>query len=110
RARRGVCVDGGGVGLWLDALAEMNPDLTFEGEPVMYAWGDDPSTLGSYSAWDAASVARRDVFTRAVGRMAFAGEHTAGADHHGTMEGALRSGVRAAMAVLEIIGLTRRRH
>jgi monoamine oxidase len=43
-------------------------------------------------------------FQRTVGRVAFAGEHTAGADHHGTMEGALRSGVRAAMQVLEIIG------
>jgi monoamine oxidase len=91
------------VGPWLDALAEMNPDLTFEGEPVMYAWADDPYTLGSYSAWDAASVARRDVFTRPVGRVAFAGEHTAGADHHGTMEGALRSGRRAAEQVASLL-------
>ncbi|HEY5859855.1 MAG TPA: FAD-dependent oxidoreductase [Actinomycetota bacterium] len=39
------------------------------------------------------------MFTRPVGRVAFAGEHTAGADHHGTMEGALRSGRRAAEQV-----------
>jgi monoamine oxidase len=33
--------------------------------------------------------------------MAFAGEHTAGADHHGTMNGALLSGRRAAIQVLD---------
>jgi monoamine oxidase len=98
-AQQELGVQEGRVGPWLDALAEMNPDLTFEGEPVMYAWADDPYTLGSYSAWDATSVARREVFTRPVGRVAFAGEHTAGADHHGTMEGALRSGRRAAEQV-----------
>jgi monoamine oxidase len=78
----------------------MNPDVTFEGEPVLYAWADDPYTLGAYSAWDSASWARRDAVARPVGRIAFAGEHTAGDDHHGTMEGALRSGRRAAGQVL----------
>lgn len=90
----------GEVAPWLDALREMNPDVTFEGEPVLYAWADDPYTLGAYSAWDSASWARRDAFARPVGRIAFAGEHTAGDDHHGTMEGALRSGRRAAEQVL----------
>jgi monoamine oxidase len=37
------------------------------------------------------------------GAVAFAGEHTAG-DHSGTMEGALRSGRRAAAQVLELLG------
>ncbi|MCW3064194.1 MAG: Pyridine nucleotide-disulfide oxidoreductase [Solirubrobacterales bacterium] len=36
---------------------------------------------------------------RTVGPLAFAGEHTAG-DWHGVMEGALRSGVRAARQLL----------
>jgi 4-methylaminobutanoate oxidase (methylamine-forming) len=102
-AQQELGVQEGRVGPWLEALAEMNPDLTFEDEPVMYAWADDPYTLGSYSAWDAASVARREVFTRSVGRVAFAGEHTAGADHHGTMEGALRSGHRAAEQVAALL-------
>ncbi len=64
---------------WLEALERMNPDLAFEGEPVMYAWADDPFTLGAYVAWDAPSWARMDVLARPVGRVAFAGEHTAGA-------------------------------
>jgi monoamine oxidase len=70
---------------------------------VMYAWADDPYTLGSYAAWDEASWGRIDVFARSVGRVAFAGEHTAGADHVGTMEGAVRSGRRAAAQVLAAI-------
>jgi monoamine oxidase len=102
-AQHGLGVHEGRIGPWLDALAVMNPDLTFEGEPVMFAWADDPYTLGSYSAWDAASVTRREVFTRSVGRVTFAGEHTAGADHHGTMEGALRSGRRAAEQVAALV-------
>jgi monoamine oxidase len=35
-----------------------------------------------------------------VGPLAFAGEHTAGAVWHGNMEGAVRSGRRAAADVL----------
>ena len=82
----------------------MNPDLTFEDEPVMYAWADDPFTLGSYSAWDAASMARDATCSPdRSDRVAFAGEHTAGPDHHGTMEGALRSGRRAAEQVAALL-------
>ena len=36
----------GGSGRGSTRSREMNPDLTFEGEPVMYAWADDPYTLG----------------------------------------------------------------
>ncbi len=28
----------------------MNPDLTLVDEPVLYAWADDPYTLGAYSS------------------------------------------------------------
>ena len=37
---------------------------------------------------------------RPVGPLAFAGEHTAGGVWHGNMEGAVRSGRRAAADVL----------
>lgn len=87
---------------WLETLRAMNPDLALVGEPVLYAWADDPYTIGAYSTWDPASWKRREVFSRPAGRVAFAGEHTAG-DRHGTMEGALRSGVRAAGQVLEVL-------
>ncbi|MDH5313484.1 MAG: FAD-dependent oxidoreductase [Actinomycetota bacterium] len=85
---------------WLEAVRAMNPDLTLVDEPVMYAWADDPYTLGAYSSWDPASWIRRDVLARPVGPIAFAGEHTEH-DRHGTMEGALRSGRRAARQLLE---------
>ena len=87
---------------WVETLARMNPDLTFEGEPVVHRWGSDPLALGSYSAWDNASWDRllAGVFTRMVDGVAFAGEHTAGAEHYATMNGALLSGRRAAEQVL----------
>lgn len=96
-------VDQGSMEPWLERLAVMNPDVTFDGDPLMYAWADDPFTLGAYSAWDGPSLARVDVFSRPVGRLAFAGEHTAGASYHGTMNGAVLSGQRAARQVLDLL-------
>ena len=69
----------------------------------MYAWADDPFTLGAYSAWDAASWERAEVFSQPVGRIAFAGEHTGGHADYATMNGAIRSGRRAARQVLEML-------
>jgi monoamine oxidase len=88
---------------WVDAVAAMNPDLEFDDGAVMYAWGDDPFSQGCYAAWDAPSLTRADLFTQPVDRIAFAGEHTAGPEFHGTMEGALRSGRRAADQVMEML-------
>jgi monoamine oxidase len=99
-AQHALELDRGRVGPWLERLRAMNHDLELEDDPVFYVWGDDPFTLGAYSAWDDASWDRAGAFTRMVDRMAFAGEHTAGAEHHGTMEGALRSGRRAAAQVM----------
>lgn len=102
-AQESLGVTRGAIVPWLEAVRAMNPDLTLVGEPVLYAWADDPYTLGGYSSWDPASWQRREVFARTVGPIAFAGEHTAG-EYHGTMEGALRSGERAAGQVLDLLG------
>jgi monoamine oxidase len=88
---------------WIDRLRALNPDLDFAGEPLMQAWATDPLTQGSYSAWDHRSWDRIALFSETVGRVAFAGEHTAGPGHYGTMEGALRSGVRAAEQVRDTL-------
>jgi monoamine oxidase len=88
---------------WRDVLRALHPDLVLGEEPVRHAWADDPFALGAYSAWDNRSWDRMEEFDRTVGRLAFAGEHTAGRDLHGTMEGALRSGVRAAHQILELL-------
>jgi monoamine oxidase len=94
----------GDPGRWLERLFALNPDLVPSGTPVFKAWALDPLAMGSYAAWDNRSWDRMDQFQRTAGRLAFAGEHTAGPEHHGTMEGAIRSGVRAAAQVREMLG------
>lgn len=94
----------GDPGPWLERLSAMNPDLALRGTPVLKSWALDPMAMGAYAAWDNRSWDRMEQFQRTVGRLAFAGEHTAGPEHHGTMEGALRSGARAAAQVLEMLG------
>ena len=89
---------------WVERLFALNPDLSASGPPVRVSWADDPFALGAYSAWDNRSWDRLGEFDRTVGRLAFAGEHSAGPEHHGTMEGALLSGVRAAGQVLQLLG------
>jgi monoamine oxidase len=90
----------GDPGEWLDRIGAMNPDLRFAGEPLMAAWAGDPFSRGSYSAFDNVSTDREPVLAERVGRVAFAGEHTAG-PWSGTMEGAVRSGERAAREILD---------
>jgi monoamine oxidase len=81
---------------WLEALAGLRPELDLEPEDAtLTVWSDDPWTLGAYSAPSASSPLQTEELQRSVGPLAFAGEHTAG-EWHGLMEGALRSGVRAA--------------
>ena len=88
---------------WVRRIADLAPELRPDGTAVMKVWADDPLARGAYTAWDHPSLARRPLFERPHGAIAFAGEHTAG-DHSGTMEGALRSGRRAAAQVLELLG------
>ena len=88
---------------WIGRIVELAPELRPAGTPVMKVWSEDPLARGAYSAWDGPSLARRHLFERMHGAVAFAGEHTA-AEHSGTMEGALRSGKRAAAQILERLG------
>jgi monoamine oxidase len=81
---------------WLAALAALRPELQLDTEEVQLStWKDDPWTRGAYSARSRSSPLDTAELARPVGPLAFAGEHTAG-EWHGLMEGALRSGVRAA--------------
>ena len=88
---------------WVGMIEELAPELRPSGPAVMKVWAEDPLARGAYSAWDGASLGRRHLFERMHGAVAFAGEHTAG-EHSGTMEGALRSGRRAAAQVLGLLG------
>jgi monoamine oxidase len=81
---------------YLERVAALRPDLELDGAAaVLSTWPD-----GAYSARQPDRPADLDDRLEAtVGRIAFAGEHT---DRHwySTMEGALRSGERAARQLL----------
>ncbi len=65
-----------------------------------HRWGEDPFAGGAYAAWSPGKVAeQRRAVRRPAGPVRFAGEHTA-ADAPG-MEGAVRSGERAAQEIIE---------
>jgi monoamine oxidase len=79
----------GGPAVWLERVRALRPDLELAGDPLLTTWPD-----GAYSTagHDEAALAAPS------GRLHFAGEHTAG-PWAGLMEGALRSGIRAAREI-----------
>ena len=91
----------GGPATWAAQVAALRPELdTDPAGALLTTWNDDPWAGESYTA-DTLTVAPGDaglIATRG-GRVCFAGEHTAG-EWAGLMEGALRSGERAAREVL----------
>jgi monoamine oxidase len=91
----------GGPATWAALAAALRPDLdTDPAGAVLTTWNDDPWAGESYTA-DLVTAAPGDqeLLAMPAGRVHFAGEHTAG-DWAGLMEGALRSGQRAAGEVL----------
>lgn len=88
---------------WAAQAAALRPDLdTDPARAVLTTWNDDPWTGESYSAdLVTAAPGDQDILAAPAGRIHFAGEHTAG-DWAGLMEGALRSGQRAATEVLTV--------
>jgi monoamine oxidase len=87
-----------GPSRWLDSVERLRGDLDLDaGGAVLSTWDDDPWVRAAYSTSPPPDVA---VATeRPTGPLAFAGEHTAG-DFYGLMEGAIRSGRRAARSLL----------
>lgn len=93
---------------WLTLLRELRPDLTLdEASVVVTTWLDDPWARGAYTADAIGRLPGDDELLRApLGRLHFAGEHTAG-EWASLMEGALRSGTRAADEVAAVVGAAR---
>lgn len=91
-----------GPGPWLVALRALRTDLELvEDQTLLSTWDDDPWATFAYSGPGAASRPGDEELIRApLDRVHIAGEHAAG-DFAGLMEGALRSGLRAAEEVHE---------
>ena len=87
-----------GPGRWLDSLEHLRDDLDLDtGGAVLSTWADDPWVRAAYSTSPPPEVAA--AVERPAGPLAFAGEHTGG-DFAALMEGAIRSGQRAARSLL----------
>jgi monoamine oxidase len=85
---------------WVDALHKMRPEMEIAGEVVFTDWEKDEWTLGAYTAPNLDWKPEDDhAFTEAVGRVAFAGEHTGSSQ---SLTGAVESGYRAVSALEKV--------
>ncbi len=85
---------------WVERIAALRPDLELDPAGAFVAtWRDDPWVHGAYSAASPRTPREdHDAWLAGAGPLVFAGEHTAGG-WAALMEGALRSGIRAARDV-----------
>ena len=85
----------------IEFLARVRPSTKGALEPVkVVSWQRDPFAGGIYSAWKPGQITRyASVIAKPHGSVHFAGEHTAMLNRG--MEGAMESGERAALEVLE---------
>lgn len=89
---------GRGPARWLESLAQLRDDLDLDRSgAVLSTWSDDPWAGAAYSTSPPLELA--DLAARPTGPLAFAGEHLGG-EFAALMEGAIRSGRRAAAALL----------
>jgi monoamine oxidase len=83
---------------WLASVAVLRPDLELDPSgAVLSTWTDDPWARAAYSVVRPPVAAQ--TLSEPLGPLAFAGEHTVDA-FESLMEGALRSGQRAARRLL----------
>ena len=88
---------------WVASLRRLRPDLELDEAGAVVSTWDDPWAQGVYSVSSPAALPEdEDAICRAEPPLVFCGEHTARGDG-GLMEGALRSGLRAA----EVVGSLR---
>lgn len=89
-----------GPAAWAERAAALRADLSLDVErAVVTTWSDEPFSREAYTSVTIDTGPGDDeLLQRAVSPLYFAGEHTAG-DWAGLMEGALRSGERAAAEI-----------
>ena len=84
---------------WIAEVGALWPELELDaGGATVTTWLDDPWAQGAYSVLMSRDADEPSPLSEPVGRVVFAGEHTS-PDWSGTIEGALRSGERAATDV-----------
>jgi monoamine oxidase len=87
-----------GPGRWLESLRALRTDLALEPDrAILSTWDDDRWVGAAYSISPRPGLA--EALSEPVGPLAFAGEHIGGR-FNGLMEGAIRSGIRAAQELL----------
>ncbi len=86
---------------WVENLRKLRPDLELDSENVLLStWDDEPWVEAAYSARPLnLPLSYDEILSRPIGPLHFAGEHTAG-QHSSTMDGAVRSGIRAAGEIM----------
>ncbi len=91
----------------LDQIEKVHPDIRdHASEGFHLHWGSDPHALGAYSVPAPGQISRHlPALGQAHARVHFAGEHTSILS--ATIEGALRSGVRAASEIIEALSRTK---
>jgi monoamine oxidase len=89
-----------GPDTWLRHLAALRPDLDLvDDQALVTDWETDPWSRGGYSfSLVGCSDDAKAQLQQAVGPLVLAGEHTAG-PYSNTMNGAVRSGLRAARTI-----------
>jgi monoamine oxidase len=100
QAQHRLSTDSDDPSIWFSKLQAANPDLDFVDDPIMVDWSQDEWARGCYSAFDNRAADLIPFLSQHVGRIFFAGEHTA--VESGTMEGALASGLNAARQISEV--------
>jgi monoamine oxidase len=101
QALQNLGADSNSSSIWLDKLQAANPYLDFVNDPIMVNWSQDKWARGAYSAFDNWATDQIALLAQPVGRLYFAGEHTA--HNSGTMEGAITSGLHAARQIYEVL-------
>jgi monoamine oxidase len=87
-----------GPSRWLSSIEHLRDDLDLDpGAALLSTWADDEWAAAAYSTSPPSRVTA--ALERGAGALAFAGEHTAG-PFAALMEGAVRSGRRAAAGLL----------
>lgn len=101
QAQRYLDTNSNDPSIWLDKLRSAMPDVDFVNDPIMVDWSQDEWARGCYSAFDNRATDMIPLLSQPVGRIFFAGEHTA--VESATMGGALASGLQAAAQIIEVL-------